>query len=84
MMVIPNRYIDEIRALPASVANPTEAHVHNLLGPFTKMDLILDSNLHFRMIQSKLTPNLGLLAEPMADELQYSLQQDFPKCAGNS
>ena len=82
MIVLSNRYVEEIRALPGSIANPTEAHSHNLLGYFTQMDLILQSNLHFRIIQNKLTPNLGHLASPMREELEFGIANDFPVCKG--
>ena len=44
------------------------------------MDIILQSNLHFRMIQAKLTPALGALTQPMQEELNYAMGQDFPAC----
>ncbi|KAL8941827.1 MAG: hypothetical protein Q9216_002027 [Gyalolechia sp. 2 TL-2023] len=70
--------VDEIRALPIEKANPTVAHAHNLLGSYTKMDLILRSNLHFRMIQTRLTPMLGSLTGPMENEVKYALDHHFP------
>lgn len=56
------------------------AHAHNLLGRHTDMNIILTSNLHFRMIQSKVTPNLGSLSEPMQEELMFAIENDFPAC----
>ena len=50
IVVLPVSIVDELRTLPPEVSNPTMAHAHNLLGPYTEMDLILRSNLHFRMI----------------------------------
>ena len=64
------------------LAIPTSAHSHNLLGKHTNMDIILKSNLHFRMIQSKLTPALGSLATSIQDELKYALDLEFPACRG--
>ncbi|MCJ1245735.1 hypothetical protein MMC30_002939 [Trapelia coarctata] len=80
IVVLPVKYVDEIRSLPNEIANPTLAHAHNLLGRHTDMDIILRSNLHFRMIQAKLTPSLGALTQPMQDELNYAMEQDFPAC----
>lgn len=71
--------VEEIRALPISTANPTVAHAHNLLGSYTKMNLILRSDLHFRMIQTKLTPMLGLLTGPMEEEVKFGINSHFPK-----
>ncbi|CAL5867176.1 uncharacterized protein PFLUO_LOCUS1388 [Penicillium psychrofluorescens] len=80
MIVVPNKYIEEIRALPMNVANPKAAHVHNLLGPYTNMDLIMSGDLHFRSIQTKLTPNLASLAAPMRDELKHAVNMELPDC----
>ncbi|MCJ1330545.1 hypothetical protein MMC10_007230 [Thelotrema lepadinum] len=79
MVILPASAVEEIRALPREVANPTIAHAHNLLGNFTKMDLILRSDLHFRMIQTKVTPNLGALTGPMEEEIRWAMQR-FPDC----
>ncbi|MCJ1396653.1 hypothetical protein MMC18_009545 [Xylographa bjoerkii] len=80
MVVIPNQFIDEVQALPNHIANPTSADAHNLLWPYTDIGVILRSNLHFRVIQTKLTPNLGSLTEPMQEELDHALVQEFPGC----
>ena len=74
MVILPGSAVEEIRVLPRDVANPTVAHAHNLLGNFTKMDLILRSDLHFRMIQSKITPNLGSLTAPMEEEVRWAMK----------
>ncbi|KAL8861936.1 MAG: hypothetical protein Q9178_001806 [Gyalolechia marmorata] len=78
MVVLPVSMVDEIKALPIEKANPTVAHAHNLLGSYTKMDLILHSNLHFRMIQTRLTPMLGSLTGPMENEVKFALNEHFP------
>ena len=79
MVVLPVSMVEEIRALPIETANPTVAHAHNLLGSYTKMNLILRSNLHFRMIQTKLTPMLGSLTGPMEEEVKFGLDNHFPR-----
>ena len=79
MVVLPVSMVEEIRALPSNIANPTSAHAHNLLGYYTKMDLILRSDLHFRMIQTKLTPALGSLTGPMEEEVKHAMDLHFPK-----
>lgn len=78
MVVLPVSMVEEIRTLPSSIANPTVAHAHNLLGSYTKMDLILRSNLHFRMIQTKLTPSLGSLTRPMEEEVKFAVDNHVP------
>ncbi|KAL8665789.1 MAG: hypothetical protein Q9202_001911 [Teloschistes flavicans] len=80
IVVLPAKYVEELRTIPNSIANPTMAHAHNLLGRHTDMNIILTSDLHFRMIQSKVTPNLGSLSEPMQEELMFAIENDFPAC----
>ncbi|KAF7958294.1 hypothetical protein EAE96_001845 [Botrytis aclada] len=78
MLVLPAKYVNELRNLPSTIASPTLAHVHNLMGRHTNMDVILRNNLHFRTLQEKVTPNLGSVTVPMQEELNHALQHDFP------
>ncbi|KAJ5720789.1 cytochrome P450 [Penicillium malachiteum] len=77
MLVLPPKYVDDIRKLPNHVASPTVAHVHNLMGSSTNMHIILRSNLHFRTLQLKLTPNLNALTRPMQDEVNYAIEHEL-------
>jgi ent-kaurene oxidase len=72
------RYVEELRRLPSSIASPTMAHAHNLMGSHTNMNIILRNNLHFRTLVEKLTPNLNSLTSPMQDELDHALRLDMP------
>lgn len=77
MVVLPVSMVEEIRALPITTANPTVAYAHNVLRSYTKMNLILRSNLHFRTIQTKLTPMLGSLTRPMEEEVKFAMDKHF-------
>ena len=82
MLVLPPKYVNDIRLLPSTVASPTVAHAHNLMGSHTNMNIILRNNLHFRTLQLKLTPNLSSLTDPMKDELNYAIQTELPDGEG--
>ena len=82
ILVLPLRYVDELRGLPSTVASPTKAHAHNLMGSHTSMDIILRNNLHFRTLVERLTPNLNSLTRPMQDELDLALPRDLPAAEG--
>lgn len=82
MMVLPPKYVNEIRILPSAIASPTVAHAHNLMGGHTNMNIILRNNLHFRTLQLKLTPNLNSLTGPMQEELDFAIEKELPKCHG--
>lgn len=59
VLVVPGKYVNELRALPDTVASLTVAHAHNLMGGPTNMNITPEHNLHFRTLQLKLTPNFG-------------------------
>ena len=82
MLVLPPKYVNEMRVLPSTIASPTVAHAHNLMGRHTNMNIILRNNLHFRTLQLKLTPNLNILTDPMKDELNYAIKKELPDCQG--
>ncbi|XDG04700.1 hypothetical protein ABKA04_004315 [Annulohypoxylon sp. FPYF3050] len=77
MLVLPYKYVEDIRKLPNSVASPTVAHVHNLMGSATNMHIILRNNLHFRTLQLKLTPNLNSLTRPMQEEVNFAVEKEL-------
>ncbi|KAL2038431.1 hypothetical protein N7G274_008770 [Stereocaulon virgatum] len=80
MLVLPSKYVNEMRMLPSTIASPTVAHAHNLMGRHTNMNIILRNNLHFRTLQLKLTPNLSFLTAPMQEELNYAIDKELPNC----
>ncbi|KAL8882447.1 MAG: hypothetical protein Q9198_000561 [Flavoplaca austrocitrina] len=80
IIVISNKYVDEIRSLPTDVLSPIQAHVDNLLGKYSTTDILLESDLHTRMLQTKLTPNIGTFIPAMKEELQLALKGEFPQC----
>ncbi|KAF2198223.1 cytochrome P450 monooxygenase-like protein [Delitschia confertaspora ATCC 74209] len=80
MLVLPPKYVEELRSLPAGVASPTVAHAFNLSGGHTNMNIILKNNLHFRTLQEKLTPNLSKLTRPMQEELNFAVDNELPEC----
>lgn len=82
MLVLPPKYVNDIRLLPSTIASPTVAHAHNLMGSYTNMNIILRNDLHFRTLQLKVTPNLSSLTDPMKEELHHALQKELPDCSG--
>lgn len=81
MLVLPQKYVDDIRRLPNDVASPTVAHVHNLMGSSANMHIMLRNNLHCAL-QAKLTPNLNSLARPMQEEVNFAVEKDLTKSEG--
>ncbi|KAH8645694.1 hypothetical protein BX600DRAFT_519280 [Xylariales sp. PMI_506] len=71
ILVLPYKYIEDIRKLPSTVASSTVAHVHNMMGSSTNVDIILRNNLHIRTFQLKLTAHLNSLTSPMQEEVNF-------------
>lgn len=80
VVVLAPSFLDELAALPYSVANPTDGHMHNLLGDYTGLNILMTTDLHYRMIRKKLTPNLNPIMDFLNKEIPYGFEQDIPKC----
>ena len=80
IVILPNSLLDEISTLPATIASPNGALEHDLLGPYTGLDLILESRLHHSIVQRKLTPRLGVLTPRLENELKAAFEDYFPTC----
>lgn len=80
IVVLPTCLLDELSHLPSTVASPHGALEHDLLGPYTGLNLILESRLHHSIVQRKLTPRLGLLTPGLENELLLAFGEYFPAC----
>ncbi|KAH8703476.1 putative cytochrome P450 [Talaromyces proteolyticus] len=78
ILVIPREYVDELRNYPTERLSSIQALINNMVGQYSYMDVLLESNLHTRVLQSKLTPNLANFTSAMADELNYALAKALP------
>ncbi|KAI1423458.1 cytochrome P450 [Xylaria sp. FL1777] len=79
ILIISNKYAEELRNLPEDRISPIDAHIKNLLGHVSTTDILLNTNLHTRMLQQKLTPSLSLLMPVMKDELDFALRLELPQ-----
>lgn len=80
IVILPKSLLDELSTLPATIASPNGALEHDLLGPYTGLDLILESRLHHSIVQRKLTPRLGVLTPRLENELKAAFEDYFPTC----
>ncbi|EAS32065.3 cytochrome P450 monooxygenase [Coccidioides immitis RS] len=80
ILVIPHKFVDELRSLPEEHICAMEAHIQTLLGPITGTDILLDGDLHTKVLQTKLTPNLGHLIGPLKEELEFAMSMELPDC----
>ncbi|KFA68979.1 hypothetical protein S40285_08381 [Stachybotrys chlorohalonatus IBT 40285] len=80
ILVISQKFVDQLRSLPEKQLSSTWAQVRNLHGHYTTLDALITSNLHIRVIQQRLTPNLAASVPIMEKELKYALDVEMPKC----
>jgi len=78
--VLPNKYVEELRNIPNERLNAILALVENSEGAFALTDVLATSNLHTRVIQTRLTPKLGALVPSVHQELEIALKMEIPRC----
>lgn len=54
--------------------------MQNLVGKWSYSDLLLESDLHTRVLQTKVTPALPNLVDAMKEELDYAMSCEVPPC----
>jgi hypothetical protein len=52
------------------------------MGPYTGIDILLDSHLSFHAIRNGLAPKLGSLVPIMEEEMDHALEREIPVCKG--
>ena len=83
ILVMPNKYVNELREMPEGKINSMKAHLKNLVARYTigNTKIVLHSDLHKRTLQQKLTPALGNLVPSLKDELEYALTKEITECS---
>lgn len=84
ILVIPNRFVNELHNLSPQMMNGSQALFHNHLGYLADMELMLESDLHLRAVRAKITPNLGNLLPAMEDEIEHSFRLELPDFEGKT
>lgn len=82
ILIISPKYVDEIRKLSGDSTRSVEPFINDFAGSYTKGLVFLESDLQNRVIQQKLTPNLGSLTSVMKAELDIAFQREIPSCHG--
>ncbi|KAI0008536.1 cytochrome P450 monooxygenase [Xylariaceae sp. FL0662B] len=80
ILVISHKYLDQLRSLPGEQLSSMDAQIKNLAGRYSTADILLEGDLHTRIIQQKLTPALSSLIPVMKSELDFALGAEFPDC----
>ncbi|MCJ1241081.1 hypothetical protein MMC14_009085 [Varicellaria rhodocarpa] len=80
ILILSNKYVDELRSVPEENISAIKAHQHALLGNYSTTWIMAESDLHTRVLQTKLTPSLALLVAPVKEELDFALDKEMPNC----
>jgi ent-kaurene oxidase len=78
IIVLPHSLLKELSVLPTSTASPQVALHQDLTGHYTGVSQILESNLHFTILQRKLTPRIPLLVPRMQQTVIDAFARHFP------
>ncbi|GAP89753.1 putative cytochrome p450 [Rosellinia necatrix] len=82
VIVMNPKYLAEIGNLPDSHSSSSVGQIRNMAGAYSTADIIMKSDLHFRQIQHKLTPNLVATIPMVKHELDDALKVETPDCKG--
>lgn len=82
ILVMNPEYLEELGNLPDSHSSSSVGQIRNMAGTWCTADIIMKSDLHFRMIQHKLTPNLVSTIPMVKNELDDALRVEIPDCKG--
>ncbi|KAI0479890.1 cytochrome P450 [Xylaria cf. heliscus] len=75
---MPHKYLPEMRLMPPEKLSAVRVIAKNMVHRYTNTSFIMESDLHFRVIQNKLTPNLPKYLEMARTEVDYACTYDIP------
>ncbi|KAL3491244.1 cytochrome P450 [Aspergillus germanicus] len=78
MLVLPAKYLAEIRYLPHTRISLLDAQFNSVCGNYT--NILNDSNLPAHTVAKKLTPSLHQIVPMVIDELQHAFKIEVPEC----
>ncbi|RWA10589.1 hypothetical protein EKO27_g4511 [Xylaria grammica] len=79
VVVLPLSLLEELSALPVTIANPQAALERDLLGHFTGLNLIIENRLHHIIVQRKLTPRIPLLIPRIESSIAQATAELLPQ-----
>ncbi|KAH8722622.1 cytochrome P450 [Phaeosphaeriaceae sp. PMI808] len=82
-LVVPDRYIDELKNLLDTQISFKEELVDRFMGKYTKMDAVRGSDIHREVVRGPLTNKLGVLLPQMKEEAELGLKKILGGCDAN-
>ncbi|KAJ5735838.1 uncharacterized protein N7483_000963, partial [Penicillium malachiteum] len=78
LVVLPVKYLAEMKHFPPTVISSLDAQYKNALGSYT--NIIINSSLPSKTVRKRLTPNLARVIPWVIDELRYAFNAALPEC----
>ena len=83
IIVLPQKYVEEIRAIPLFKANAMEANLETLQGEFTNLSVLNSTRLFVDVLKAKLNPQLGIVIPTLRKELDQCIAKELPPFSGD-
>ncbi|KAL4815067.1 cytochrome P450 [Aspergillus spinulosporus] len=77
ILVISSRFVDELHFKPDDQLSAIKAHMKNLPGRYSTINILDEVILHTHVLQIELTPRLESLIFPVKDELDFALAREL-------
>ncbi|EED11992.1 cytochrome P450, putative [Talaromyces stipitatus ATCC 10500] len=78
VIVLPHRYLNEIRKLPFHQANAMQANLDNMQSKFTHLDILNTTRLFVQVLKTKVNPQLALMIPTVRRELDAAFANEVP------
>ncbi|CAN8095188.1 unnamed protein product [Discula destructiva] len=79
-VLIPAKFIGELKGLPEEVLSATEAVSEALMSKYTKFCPERHQDLLATLVRTRLTQNLARLIPQLKEEVEYITATEFPEC----
>ncbi|APA13444.1 hypothetical protein sscle_11g082140 [Sclerotinia sclerotiorum 1980 UF-70] len=80
-LILPPKFLAELRMLPETKLNQSTALVERWLGSYSGVDIILKSRHHSNVCRVQLTQNLPGFVPDMAAELSFAMSESLIHCS---
>ncbi|KAJ5906643.1 uncharacterized protein N7473_003559 [Penicillium subrubescens] len=78
IVVLPIKYVEELKHLPPSIISSLDAQFENALGEYTNIKV--NSYLPSNTVRKRLTPSIARITPWIIDELRHSFDSVLPDC----
>ncbi|KAL8656994.1 MAG: hypothetical protein Q9226_002365 [Calogaya cf. arnoldii] len=80
LLVLPTKYVNELKSLPETTLSSSQAVADYFLGSYTTLQIHLFGHIVWDVTRGQLTQNLGNHVGPLVDESEYGFAQELPAC----